>query len=73
MGNRQRPSAGAACSPLGLGAHDQAARSEPLEQGPLNSQGGWGGVFGPSHPGLAPISGSYSLPVPYFVENLCTR
>ena len=34
MGNRQRPSAGAACSPLGLGAHDQAPRSEPLEQGP---------------------------------------
>ena len=42
MGNRERPSAGAACSPLGLGAHDQAPRSEPLEQGPLH-----GHRFGP--------------------------
>jgi len=36
MGNRERPSAGAACSPLELGAHYQAPRSEPIEQGPLN-------------------------------------
>ena len=40
---QQRPSAGAACSALGLGAHDQAPRSEPLEQGPLN-----GHQFGPN-------------------------
>jgi hypothetical protein len=75
MGNRERPSAGAACSPLGLGAHDRAHLVLVVERGDLDpalvaADGHRGHAFGV----LSWLTAfQHGLEENSFIHSFCTR